>query len=477
MRDCAYRTRAHFSALWGYLLVLPILSWFAQSSAALDLVGYVPYYSFNSSSLSKQIKMLDEVRYFGLTVASNGSIVPQSGSGTLQTHTNNIATIKQMIDALPAGQRPRLDITFGGAGESANFATIAGSSTLRATFAQNIQSLLTSTGATAVDIDWETPDNSNAAQLSNYATMLQQIKHAVGSTNRVYATTEPQIKLPKSVVSGTDGIDGISLMTYDLSWWANDAADPNRGEHSLPQYVIDSVDAWTAPAGSTNRRPYVFPTWGLTAAESQNIQNGTLDYGAKDLGIGMPLYGRVIGTSASPQGGAAYAYSQLVAGGTPDASGNYYTYQGQTVWIPGPSLAEQRVQFANDRGLQQLFFWEMGQDLSATNPDGTPNTQSLLARAFLKNETLKGDYDGDRGFDAADFDVWRTTLGSTSDLRADGNGNGIIDSGDYVVWRKHMAPPGAGSIVGGNVPEPTTLSLMLIALIGIAGRRRSGNRR
>jgi hypothetical protein len=48
--------------------------------------------------------------------------------------------------------------------------------------------------------------------------------------------------------------------------------------------------------------------------------------------------------------------------------------------------------------------------------------------------TLPGDYNGNDVVDAADYTVWRNTLGSTIDLRADGNGNGVIDQGDYGVW-------------------------------------------
>ena len=452
------------------VLLLSLIA-LTQRVAALDLVGYVPYYrmssTYDNDTLPAQLGMLNEVRYFGLTAASDGSIQPLSGSGTLQSHKDNIAIIKLKIGTMST----RLDLTLGGAGESANFATIAASSTLRATFAQNVKTILDQTGATSVDIDWESPDNSNSAQLNNYATLLQQIKHTVGSGDRVYATIEPQIKLPKTVFEGNDAINGISLMTYDLSWWANDGADTNRGEHSLPQYVTDAVDAWTVPHGSTNRRPYVFGQWGLTTQDQTDEQNGTLDYGPKDLGVGLPFYGRVIGTSAVPQGGAAINYSDLVASGTPDASGNYYTYGGQPVWIPGPSLAAQRVQFANDRGLQHIIIWELGQDLAPTNPN------SLLRTAFLKNETLVGDFDGDRDSDAADFNIWRTTLGSTTDLRADGNGNGIVDAGDYVVWRKHVTSAGAGSTANTAVPEPAAFSSIAVALLLIAGRRRIRDRR
>lgn len=457
-----------FRSMARLLAMLVVCGSITPSARALDLIGYLPYYrmgaAFNQNTLPTQLGMLHEIRYFGLTAGSDGSIQPLSGSGSVQTNKDNVAILKQKIDGMTT-PKPRLDITLGGAGESANFATIAASSTLTNTFAQNIKTLLDQTGATSVDIDWESPNNNDSVQLNNYATMLKQIKHAVGAARNVYATIEPQIKLPKTVFETSDAITGISLMTYDLSWWANDSADTNRGEHSLPQYVTDSVDAWTSPNGATNRRPYVFGQWGLTASDVQDQQNGLLNYGPQDLGVGLPFYGRVIGTSQNPQGGTAYTYSQLVSGGTPDSSGNYYTYLGQTVWTAGPSVAAQRVQFAHDRNLQHIIIWELGQDLDPTN------SQSLLRTAYLKNETLSGDFDGDHDIDATDYSIWRNTFGSTSDLRADATGNGIVDAGDYLIWRQYAAA-GSGAVANGNVPEPASQLVCLVGSCALSTLRR-----
>jgi len=455
-----------FSGRYFVLCVVVYFGAAAPSTLAVDLIGYVPYYqmgtSYNNNTLPAQLGMLNEVRYFGLTVGSDGSLIPHSG--TLQSHKNNIALIKQKIDLLPPAQRPRLDITFGGFGESSNFPAIAANAALRATFAQNINALLNETGATAVDIDWENP---TSAQYNNYTALLHRIKQEVGAARRVYATVEPQITISPLVLENTDqqtinGIDGISLMTYELAWWGNDSTHRSRGEHSLPQYAVDTVDAWTQPAGSTNRRPYVwaFGTWGQNAS-------------AGDLGIGLPFFGRTVNANPPPPTNpVAYTYSQLVAGGTPDASGNCYTYAGQTVWTAGPGLAVDRVKSANDRGLQHIIIWELGQDLAPTN------TNSLLRTAFLKNQTLGGDFDGDRAVDTTDFNIWRTTFGLTSDLRADGNGNGVVDAGDYVVWRSHATAAGSGAAINGAVPEPATVtSILVLAFLLMAGGRRTGLRR
>src|SRR3954451_12189062 len=267
------------------LLLAILLAWSAQQSQALDLVGYLPYYrmnaSYNTGTLPAQLGMLNEIRYFGLTAASDGSIVPLAGSGTMQSHLDNIALVKQKIEAMPAGQRPRLDITLGGAGEDASFTNIARtvsgvSCNLCTTFAQNITSLLDSTGATSVDIDWEHPD-AGVERSTSYPDMLKRIKHQVGAARRVYAVVDPTVIIAKSVLSGTDAIDGISLMTYDLGWWGNDPANPYQGEHSLPEYITDSVNAWTQPAGSLNRRTWVFGSWG------NNVP-------AARLGVGLPFY-------------------------------------------------------------------------------------------------------------------------------------------------------------------------------------------
>ena len=51
---------------------------------------------------------------------------------------------------------------------------------------------------------------------------------------------------------------------------------------------------------------------------------------------------------------------------------------------------------------------------------------------------LPGDYNRDLSVDAADYTLYRNTLGSTTDLRADGNENGIVDAADYQTWKSHF---------------------------------------
>ncbi|TWU00574.1 Rhamnogalacturonan endolyase YesW precursor [Botrimarina colliarenosi] len=47
---------------------------------------------------------------------------------------------------------------------------------------------------------------------------------------------------------------------------------------------------------------------------------------------------------------------------------------------------------------------------------------------------LKGDYNRDGAVNAADYSVWRDSLGSEMNLAADGNHNGVVDAADHAVW-------------------------------------------
>ena len=83
-------------------------------------------------------------------------------------------------------------------------------------------------------------------------------------------------------------------------------------------------------------------------------------------------------------------------------------------------------------------------------------------------EGLVGDYNGDETVNAADYTVWRDTLGAGGpDLPADGNGNDLVDATDYDVWREHFGETlGSGSGVAGvAIPEPASSALVLMVLL------------
>lgn len=84
-------------------------------------------------------------------------------------------------------------------------------------------------------------------------------------------------------------------------------------------------------------------------------------------------------------------------------------------------------------------------------------------------QILPGDYNNDDSVDAADYVVWRKTVGQNvpQGTRADGNADGTIGPADYDVWRTHFGNTRAGGGAGNSgVPEPTALALIVTALVG-----------
>jgi hypothetical protein len=97
-----------------------------------------------------------------------------------------------------------------------------------------------------------------------------------------------------------------------------------------------------------------------------------------------------------------------------------------------------------------------------TMPAWSVTTLVLIA------DGLPGDYNRDGTVDAADYTVWRDSLGQTGDLAADGNEDNSVDDDDYLLWRENFGRTEPGSGAGTsltNVPEPATI--VLIGWVGV----------
>ena len=94
---------------------------------------------------------------------------------------------------------------------------------------------------------------------------------------------------------------------------------------------------------------------------------------------------------------------------------------------------------------------------------------------------LAGDYNSNGVVDAADYTVWRDSLGKVgSGLPADGDHDGRIESGDYVVWQSNFGASGGAAIsdaiASTTTPEPSGPALALaaaLALVLLLRRRQS----
>lgn len=86
---------------------------------------------------------------------------------------------------------------------------------------------------------------------------------------------------------------------------------------------------------------------------------------------------------------------------------------------------------------------------------------------------VPGDYNSDGQVNAADYTVWRDHLGQTFQLPNEGAGQspGLVTPEDYDFWKSQFGTGGDGALATG-VPEPSSLTLILLTIVVSVGRVR-----
>jgi autotransporter-associated beta strand protein len=106
-------------------------------------------------------------------------------------------------------------------------------------------------------------------------------------------------------------------------------------------------------------------------------------------------------------------------------------------------------------------------------------TGLLQVSTYVAPPSLVGDYNGNGVVDAADYTVWRDSLGSGTALaNRDPLNTGNVSQADFISWRNNFGATlgsGAGSLATSAVPEPATIALvaMCVAFAASGARRRS----
>jgi len=111
---------------------------------------------------------------------------------------------------------------------------------------------------------------------------------------------------------------------------------------------------------------------------------------------------------------------------------------------------------------------------SVSDSQRTAVESYLNAKYFNFATGVAGDYNDDQVVNAADYTVWRNNLGTDNVLPNDPIG-GTIGSDQYDQWKTNFGQtPGSASVAGQSaVPEPATVTLFLIAIVGGAWTARS----
>jgi hypothetical protein len=116
------------------------------------------------------------------------------------------------------------------------------------------------------------------------------------------------------------------------------------------------------------------------------------------------------------------------------------------------------------------------------SPDRDVYSGTAAQLAAMAVQLLPGDYDHNGVVDAADYVVWRSSVGSTVLLAADGNNDGVVNTSDYTYWRQRvgqtLAGSGAGAALSSSaVPEPSSSMLLAVLVVCISGSVRNRAKR
>lgn len=283
-------------------------------------------------------------------------------------------------------------------------------------------------------------------------------------------------------INGTDpfvGVVDLGGFTEDLQSGSVNVQVNDDSAVDWALYTVTVASPLASPAGAT-----VFIDGGGVALVDSAIT------GVNDLTVGGSM-GGTLSIAATGTVTLDADYAQLADGdllielGAPRTSSSLFTV--------GNALLAGELEVTLDDTFEPLLGQQYTLVSAAGQLSGTFDATQLAAPgagldwqlSYLADSVVlelvaagvAGDYNGDGIVDAADYTVWRDSLGSTVDLAADGDGNLIVDGGDYEIWRTNFGAT-SGPAAGSSVPEPATAILgCLLQVAACCTRLHSTNHR
>jgi hypothetical protein len=209
--------------------------------------------------------------------------------------------------------------------------------------------------------------------------------------------------------------------------------------------------------------PRLFAKLGGTAANPSSVFG--LGYDANNNG----QFGIDDGTAFDSQG---FAFTDPADLATATDAGDYYA-EG---WFTG--FWHYGVASDNPYGSGHWSDSQVGmtsRQLTDGAWDSWTFTPSFNFAAFATNPVaaqppLLGDFDRDGHVTISDYNAWRASFGSTTQLDADANRDHIVDAADYVLWRQQLSIANGQSAISSrpiNAPEPLSVfvGLQMTALL------------
>lgn len=367
----------------------------------------------------------------------------------------------------------RADIRIGGANiDGAN-------GTLAYTFLPNS---ITGGGDMVVDTS-ETTFFANSAnnyrQLRN--TIMHELGHAIGLSHVLSNSSD--LLMEPFISAGFDGpqLDEIR----GIHGYYGDALEKTNGGQGNDTYTLASAlgsltvggnlsigsdAAGTSQAVGASETDFV----SITNSDDVDYYSFSVAGSAALSAVLMPLGG------VFTQGAEGEAQASFNANARNDLSLTLFDRNGTSLLASANSAAAGQAEQLTGIGLSAAGQYY----IRVAGASDSVQLYQLQLTATAAVQLLAGDYNRDGAVDAADYVVWRNTVGQVgASLIADGNGNGVIDAADYLVWRDNFGSAAATSSTIGNVessavPEPpTTVGVLVLAAAFYFGSKRNSRTR
>jgi autotransporter-associated beta strand protein len=272
------------------------------------------------------------------------------------------------------------------------------------------------------------------------------------------------------------------------------------GSKTVGKMLFDSPFSYTIGAGTGGS--IVFNNSGsaatLTSSQgnhtiSTNVQltsnlNATISTGT------FTVSGLISGTGGLTKTGTgtlaltavnSYAGNTAVQAGILKISNPYLADNADVLLSTGATLDLQFTGAAD--AIRSLLINNVAQVLGSWGAVGNTNAAyhtTLITGTGVLQVTagpVVGDYNNDGKVDSSDYLTWRSQSGAATIANRDPNITGSVGQADYASWRAHfgqLAASGSGAAAnlnsanGATVPEPATITMLLLAAAFLPASRR-----
>jgi len=297
----------------------------------------------------------------------NCAFITADGNGNL-SGTSVLANINTYI--MPKAKENGNWVIFSIA-PSSEWSSIAGSPTKVNQFADNIVSMINQYGFDGVDIDWETPTES---ETTKFTQMMQVIYTKVKANNPNHLVTAAVAggmwQPPRyDLVNSHQYLDYINMMTYGMV--TNNGYYQNALSKSTTYANPTNLAGKTLTSCSIDESVAIYNTYGIP---NSKIIVGVAFYGIKQT----RTYDSSTGTWSAWTNGGSVSYSYIMSNYMNNSNYNYYydakagvpyiiSTDGTTfISFDNPRSIADKSEYIIDHGLGGMMYWENGLDVTGT---------------------------------------------------------------------------------------------------------------